>query len=48
MGCFGNTGCYYSDDLVPTATPVADPTAGPSTLPPVEYSDASNTRYCVS
>lgn len=48
QGCYGNTGCFYSEDLVPTETPIAEPTAGPSTLPPVEYSDASNTRYCVS
>ncbi|KAL7535511.1 hypothetical protein ACHAXR_006535, partial [Thalassiosira sp. AJA248-18] len=46
MGCFGNTGCYYSDDLVPTATPVQEPTIAPSTVPPVTYLDPANVRYC--
>ena len=31
-GCFGNTGCYHDDDLVPTVTPVQRPTLGPTTL----------------
>jgi len=46
MQCFGSTECYYSDDLVPTATPVQPPTMGPSTLPPVAYKDPANVRYC--
>ena len=48
MQCFGNTGCYYSDDLVPTSTPIQSPTSGPSTTPPVAYLDPMNVRYCVS
>ena len=46
LGCFGNTGCFYDEDLVPTATPIQSPTMGPSTIPPVAYKDPSNVRYC--
>lgn len=48
MGCFGGTECYYSEDLVPTATPVVPPSLSPSTIPPVAYKDPANVRYCVS
>ncbi|KAL7553435.1 hypothetical protein ACHAWF_016718 [Thalassiosira exigua] len=46
LGCFGNTGCYYDDDLVPTSSPVEEPTVGPTTVPPVLYKDPANVRYC--
>lgn len=45
MGCFGNTECYYSDDLVPTQTPVRV-TEAPVTGAPIAYGDAANTRFC--
>ncbi len=45
MGCFGNTECYYSDDLVPTQTPVRV-TDAPVTGAPIAYGDAANTRFC--
>ena len=48
MGCFGNTECYYSADLVPTTTPIQSPTMSPSTLSPVMYKDPANVRFCVS
>lgn len=48
LQCFGNTGCYYGDDLVPTVTPVTAPSASPTTAAPVDYKDPGNVRFCVS
>ena len=46
LGCFAETECYYSADLIPTQTPVRNPTIGPSTMPPFSRKDPGNVMYC--
>ena len=48
MGCFGNTGCFYDEDLVPTGTPIEQPSMSPTTAAPIAYGDPKNVRFCVS
>ena len=37
MGCYGDTGCYYDDDLVPTAFPTTIPPTNPRNNPESTY-----------
>eukprot|EP00804_Cyclotella_cryptica_P006850 CCRYP_010966-RC/>CCRYP_010966-RC protein AED:0.09 eAED:0.09 QI:59/0.92/0.86/1/0.85/0.8/15/815/1501 len=44
--CFGDTTCYYSEDLVPTLTPTEPQTLSPTTRAPSAYKDPANNRFC--
>lgn len=41
LGCFGDTSCYYDDDLIPTLSPTVSP---PTTNAPVTADDPINAR----
>eukprot|EP00804_Cyclotella_cryptica_P024481 CCRYP_017569-RA/>CCRYP_017569-RA protein AED:0.02 eAED:0.02 QI:244/1/1/1/1/1/2/6/1001 len=43
LGCFGDTSCYYDDDLVPTLSPTVSP---PTTDAPVTADDPINSQFC--
>ena len=42
--CFGDTSCYYSDDIVPTQSPTETQSEPPTTRAPSVYEDPSNRR----
>jgi len=44
--CFGDTSCYYSDDIVPTESPTETQSEPPTTRAPSVYKDPSNRRFC--
>ncbi|KAL7519514.1 hypothetical protein ACHAWX_004266 [Stephanocyclus meneghinianus] len=43
LGCFGDTSCYYDDDLMPTLSPTVSP---PTTYAPVTADDPINAQFC--
>ena len=48
LTCFGDTACFYDEDLVPTSMPAPQPTLGPTTESPVAYDNPANFLFCVS